>query len=140
MRKGAPRVKVRGRCAAGHVTETEAPRRRTTWTGTCPTEGCGLQVTARRIPTGEPAPREKATTTLPSGAKVRRKVRFDERRDGRAAGEPAGVERTDGDEPAGAEPTAEPEQPKPADDVGFERGDLEHRADAEDDDLLGIGI
>lgn len=43
-------VKVRGSCTAGHITEATAPPRRVTWNGTCSHDGCGLPVTARRIP------------------------------------------------------------------------------------------
>jgi hypothetical protein len=72
VRKNAERVKVRGVCGNGHVTEAFAPRRRTTWTGPCSDEHCDLSVVCRRVPQlGGPA-EESKPVTLPSGVKVRR--------------------------------------------------------------------
>jgi hypothetical protein len=53
---GKPGVLVRGSCAAGHVTETNAAGRRVTWEGTCATDGCDLPVKARRVPGDRVAP------------------------------------------------------------------------------------
>lgn len=43
-------MKVRGVCAAGHVTEATAAPKRVTWHGPCATAGCDLKVYCRRVP------------------------------------------------------------------------------------------
>lgn len=44
------RVKVRGTCTAGHVTETTSDPGRITWDGECAADGCSNRVHAKRVP------------------------------------------------------------------------------------------
>lgn len=88
-KKHAERVRVRGKCAAGHVTETTSEKGRVTRTLECSTPGCELEVLCRRIPSTE-APREAGKPTkLPSGAQVRRIASYE--RNGSSDGAGAGV-------------------------------------------------
>lgn len=79
-----PLVRVAGTCPAGHALERDADldpsgRRRLTWSGECPTEGCHLRLVARRIKNFQPAtaPAAATTTTTPpaSAPPARRAVR-----------------------------------------------------------------
>lgn len=44
------RVKVRGTCASGHVTEATSDPGRITWDGECRADGCSNRVHAKRVP------------------------------------------------------------------------------------------
>jgi len=124
-RKHAERIRVRGTCAAGHVTETTSEKGRVTRTLECSTPGCELEVLCKRIPSTE-APRATGkATTLPSGAKVRRIASYD--RSGDSTG--AGVETVE--PPAGGGTVPNPGEPAPeshddlrggAGDLGFDPG------------------
>ena len=86
MNKHGERVRVRGACAAGHVTETTAEKRRVTRTLQCSNPECELEVLCKRISSTEPVPEGGKPQTLPSGAKVRRVASYE-----RAEREPAGA-------------------------------------------------
>lgn len=67
MAQGVP---VRGKCKAGHALTTTAPPGRVTWRGTCPAEGCELELIARRIP-----PKDRDATPPPAAAEPGKKDR-----------------------------------------------------------------
>jgi hypothetical protein len=137
VRKNAERVKVRGICSSGHVTETFAPRRRTTWSGPCSAEGCELAVTCRRVPKVAGTVEESEPVTLPSGVKVRRVAGYERpKRPSRRAGVgEAGRGKPSAETPA-SDAGGEPAGPEPVDDdpagAGFQPGQR-----AADDDPAG---
>jgi hypothetical protein len=130
-------VRVSGTCSGGHLTERDADldpsgRSRLTWRGTCPTDGCGAYLLARRIKGRPAAPKPETSpppATTPAPPRARRTVRkvtaYREptnqpkptRRARAAHSGPADVQQT-APVPAVAKPkpaVTEPERPGPAD-------------------------
>lgn len=119
-------IKVRGACPDGHTYEGTSAPGRVTWTGDCPTSGCGKPVTARRIKSNEPPPATPpANTEQPVTGLEIKQVQYaeqpppsppEEAEPGAESGDPAGEHEPDsvGGHPGVSIPRGSSPEPEPS--------------------------